>query len=138
MSCSKGKELKIMRSRVRLIVLTALPILVQTGCGASQGSVDELAARVTKLESKRRADKEGLTAAIDAAESERLDCRLMAENKFNQWLDNNGTPVKGKPGIYNASTEGLKQAHAEQNRADEARQREYEDAIQVAKLKYVE
>jgi outer membrane murein-binding lipoprotein Lpp len=126
-----------MKAHVRLIVFALATVVVCIAC-ATQRSVDELSARVTKLEAKRTADKAALTTAIDAAETARLDCRLTAENKFNEWLQNNGTPIKGKPGIFNASAEGIKQARTEQSRADENCQREYEDAIQVAKLKYAE
>jgi hypothetical protein len=117
-------------------------VLVNVGC-ATQQSVDDLNkklaetnARITKIETKDAQDKANLTQAIDVADAERLGCRVKVENEYNGWLENNGTPVKGKPGVYNASQQGLKIAKEEEDRADSECQKEYEDAIQIAKLKY--
>jgi hypothetical protein len=125
-----------MVSGKRLARLSTL-LLAGVGC-ATQKSVDDLNARVTKLESKRSEDKADLRSAIDSADGDRINCRAIAEKHFNSWLENNGTPVKGKSGIYNASVEGIKQAQAAQDRADADCQKEYEDAVQAAKLKYSE
>jgi outer membrane murein-binding lipoprotein Lpp len=125
-----------MVSANKLVVLSAL-LLAGVGC-ATQKSVDDLNARVTKLESKRAEDKANLRSAIDSADGDRINCRAIAEKRLNSWLQNNGTPVKGKPGIYNASVDGIKQAQAAEDRADGDCQKEYEDAVQAAKLKYSE
>ena len=129
-----------------------LLLLASVGC-TSQKSVDDLSkqladvnARLTTLEqteTQRTLDtaakdknKPLLEKATADAAKRREDCKAAAEWEFNNWVRVNGTPVPGKQEMYAATPEAIKQAHAKQDKAEADCQKEYEDALQAAQLKY--
>ena len=133
-----------MVSDKRLNVLLSALLLCSAGC-ATQKSVDDLSARLTKLETrlakaedKKSSDKAALQRALDSADSQRLTCGVIAKENFNTWLQNNGKPAKGRPGSYSTSLEGGNSALATEERAEANCQKEYEDALELAKLKFSE
>jgi hypothetical protein len=123
-----------------------LPLLaVCIGC-ASQSSVNDLSkqladvnVRLTKIESAERqksSDRASLEGAINSANSRRLNCRQRAEDNFNNWVKENGTPVEGHKGTYNVGSENGKQAQETEARAFADCQKQYEDDLQTAKMRY--
>ncbi|MFI5116320.1 MAG: hypothetical protein ACHP8B_06430 [Terriglobales bacterium] len=132
--------------------ILVLLLLASVGC-ASQKSVDDLSkqladvdARLTRLE-QADAQKSRETAAEDKnktllekatadAAKHRQDCKAAAEWDFNNWVRVNGTLVPGKKEVYALAPEAIKQAHAKQDKAEADCQKEYEDALQAAQLKY--
>ena len=127
--------------RLSLLVL----LLAGVGC-ASQKSVDELRkqlgdvnSRLTKMEvaeTQKSRDNVTLERAIDLANEHRVNCRTRAQDEFNWLLKQNGTPVDGKKGSYSVDKEVSKQARDEEYRAEADCQKQYEDELQAAKLKY--
>ncbi len=132
-------------------ILTLL-LLASVGC-ASQKSVDDLSkqladveARLTKIEqvenqrAREAADKSKnktlLDKAIADAGKRRDDCKATAEWEFNNWVRVNGTRLPGNTEAYAATPEAIKQAHAKQDKAEGDCQKEYENAVQAAQLKY--
>jgi hypothetical protein len=143
-----------MNNAIRTAVsgILILLLLVSAGC-ASQKSVDDLSkqlseveARLTKIEqaenqrAREAADKGKnknlLDKAIADAVKRRDDCKATAEWEFNNWVRVNGTRLPGKTEVYAATPEAIKQAHAKQDKAEADCQKEYEDAVQAALLKY--
>src|ERR1039457_3570970 len=121
---------KAIRTSAVLGILILL-LLASVGC-SSQKSIDDLSkhladvdARLTRLEQ----------ATADAAKR-RQDCKAAAEWEFDNWVRVNGTRVPGKTEVYVAAPEAIKQAHAKQDKAEADCQKEYEDALQAAQLKY--
>ena len=129
-----------------------LLLLASVGC-ASQKSVDDLSkqladvnARLTKLEqaeTQRSLDtaandknKALLEKAKADAAKRRQDCTAAAEWEFNNWVRVNGTLVPGKTEVYAAAPEAIKQARAKEDKAEADCQKDYEDALQAAQLKY--
>jgi len=133
-----------------------LLLLASVGC-ASRQSVDDLSkqladvnARLTKLEqagtqeSRNSAEQQAvkdrnktlLEKAIADATKRKQDCRAAAEWNFNNWVRVNGTPVPGNSDTYSTTPEGLKQAHANKDKAEADCQKDYDDALQAAQLKY--
>jgi hypothetical protein len=127
-------------------------LLASVGC-ASQKSVDDLSkqladveARLTKIEqvenqrAREAADKGKnktlLDKAIADATKRRDDCKATAEWEFNNWVRVNGTRLPGNTEVYAATPEAIKQAHAKQDKAEADCQKEYENAMQAAQLKY--
>src|SRR5450759_1745770 len=127
-------------------------LLASVGC-ASQKSVDDLGkqladvnARLTKLEqaetqrSLETAANDKNKALLEKAKADaakrRQECTAAAEWDFNNWLRVNGTLVPGKTEVYAAAPEAIKQAHAKEDRAEADCQKDYEDALQAAQLKY--
>ena len=125
--------------------------LGSVGC-ASQKSVDDMSkqladinARLTKLEqaeTQRSLDAAAkdtnrtlLEKATGDAAKRRQDCKAAAEWDFNNWVQVNGTRVPGKE-MYTATPEAIKQARAKEDKAEADCQKEYEDAVQAAQLKY--
>ncbi|MGA2369249.1 MAG: hypothetical protein ACLPPV_18865 [Candidatus Korobacteraceae bacterium] len=148
-----------MNNAIRRTAVLGIPILLllaSVGC-ASQHSVDDLSkqladvnARLTKLEqadaqkssdtaqqqATRDRNKVLLDKAIADATKRRQDCNAAAEWEFNNWVRLNGTPLPGKAEEYSASPEGLKQAHATQDKAEADCQKDYENTLQAAQVKY--
>jgi outer membrane murein-binding lipoprotein Lpp len=139
------------RTSAVLGILTLLS-LASVGC-ASQKSVDDLSkqladvnARLTKLEqaetqrSRETAAKDKnrtlLEKAIADAAKRRQDCKAAARWDFDNWVRVNGTLVPGKKEVYAAAPEGIKQAHAKEDKAEADCQKDYEDAVQTAQPKY--
>ena len=129
-----------------------LLLLASVGC-TSQKSVDDLSkqladvdARVTRLEqaeaqkSREAADKDKNKALLEKATADaakrKQDCKAAAEWDFDNWVRVNGTRVPGKTEVYAAAPEAIKQARAKQDKAEADCQKEYEDALQAAQLKY--
>lgn len=127
-------------------------LLASVGC-ASQKSVDDLSkqladvnARLTKLEqaetqrsldtATRDKNKALLENAKADAAKRKQDCTAGAEWEFNNWVRVNGTLVPGKTEVYAAAPEAIKQARAKQDKAEADCQKDYEDALQAAQLKY--
>ena len=133
------------------LVLLLPTLLASVGC-ASQKSIDDLSkqladinTRLTKLEMKqtevaeqKSVAKADLQHAVDRANERRLNCRARAEEAFNSVLKENGTPVEGKKGTYNVDLGIAKHARENQERANADCQKQYEDDLQTAKLKYSE
>lgn len=148
-----------MNNAIRTVAVPGILILLllaSVGC-ASQKSVDDLSkqladvnARLTKLEqaetekSRETAEQQAakdwnknlLEKAIAEAAKRRQDCKAEAEREFNNWVLLNGTPVPGKTESYSATPEGIKQAHAKEDKAEADCQKDYENALQAAQLKY--
>ena len=148
-----------MNSAIRtaaILGILGLLLLASAGC-ASQKSVDDLNkqladvnARLTKLEqaetqkthdtAEQQATKDWnktlLEKAIADAAKRRLDCKAAAEWDFNNWVRVNGTPVPGKTEAYSAAPEVIKQAQAKEDKAEADCQKDYENALQAAQLKY--
>jgi len=139
------------RREVVLGILILL-LLASVGC-ASQKSVDDLSkqladvnARLAKLEqaetqrsretAAKARDKALLEKAIEDAAKGRQGCKAAAEWEFNNWVHLNGTPVRGKTEVYAVTPEGIKQAHAKEDKAEADCQKDYENALQAAQLKY--
>ncbi len=139
------------RTAAGLGILTLL-LLASVGC-ASQKSVDDLSkrladvnARLTTLEqietqrtlatAAKDKNKPLLEKALADAAKRREDCKAAAEWEFNNWVRVNGTRVPGRTELYEAAPEAIKQAHAKQDKAEADCQKEYEDALQAAQLKY--
>jgi outer membrane murein-binding lipoprotein Lpp len=131
-----------------------LLLLASVGC-ASQKSVDDLSkqladvnARLTKLEqaetqrSRETAAKDQnktlLDKAIADAAKRRQDCKAAAVSDFDNWVRVNGTRVRGKTEVYAMAPEDIKQAHAKEDKAEADCQKDYEDALQAAQLKYLQ
>jgi hypothetical protein len=107
-------------------------------------------ARLTKLEqaetqksrdtAEQQANKDWnktlLDKAIADADKRRQDCKAAAEWDFNNWVRVNGTPVPGKAEAYSAAPEVIKQAQAKEDKAEADCQKDYENALQAAQLKY--
>jgi outer membrane murein-binding lipoprotein Lpp len=136
--------------------ILGLFLLASAGC-VSQKSVDDLSkqmadvnARLTKLEqaetqksrdtAEQQANKDWnktlLDKAIADADKRRQDCKAAAEWDFNNWVRVNGTPVPGKAEAYSAAPEVIKQAQAKEDKAEADCQKDYENALQAAQLKY--
>ena len=126
--------------------------LASVGC-ASRKSVDDLGkqladvnARLTKLEqietqrsretSAQDKNRTLLEKATADAVKRRQDCKAAAEWDFNNWVQLNGTLAPGKKEVYVVAPEALKQAHAKEDKAEADCQKDYEDALQAAQLKY--
>lgn len=145
-----------MNNAIRTAAVLGILILLSlasVGC-SSQKSIDDLSkqladvnARLTKLE-QAEAQRSGETAAKDKnkillekaiadAGKRRQDCKDAAEWDFNNWVRVNGTLVPGKKEVYEAAPEAIKLARAQQDKAEAACQKEYEDALQIAQLKYL-
>ena len=141
--------------RAKVVAISML-LLASAGC-VSQKSIDDLNqqladtnARLTKLEqaeaqrsqetAQQQVDKYQnkslLEKAIADATKRRQDCKAGAESDFNNWVRMNGTPVPGKTEQYSAPPEGIKQARAKQDKAEADCEKDYEDAMQAAQLKY--
>ena len=148
-----------MNSAIRTVAVPGVLILLLLACvGCSnQKSIDDLSkqladvnARLTKLEQAEAArsrdtaeqqatnswNKNLLEKAIADATKRKQDCKAEAEREFNNWVLLNGTPVPGKTEAYSATPEGIKQAHAKEDKADADCQKDYENALQAAQLKY--
>jgi len=121
-----------MRTKPLLLIMVALSLV---GC-ATQEDFEALKKRVDKIEATKQADRDALQQELSQAETDRLGCRALAEQHYNASLAENGTPVKGKAGWYSANREELKALHEEEAKAYDDCQREYEDALQIARLKY--
>jgi outer membrane murein-binding lipoprotein Lpp len=132
--------------------ILVLLLLAFVGCG-NQKSVDDLSkqladvnARLTKLEqaetqrsfetAAKDKNKTVLEKAIADAAKRKQDCNAAAEWEFNNWVRVNGTRLPGKTEAYAAAPEAIKQARAKQDKAEADCQKEYEDALQAAQLKY--
>jgi outer membrane murein-binding lipoprotein Lpp len=125
--------------RILALVICAFFLV---GC-ATQSDFDALKKRVDSLEAQQKteqatkeANRNPLQVELANADSERAACRATAEKRYNDRLSHNGTPIAGKPGWYAGSQEVSKEMSEEQSRANADCQREYEDAVQTAKLKY--
>ncbi|MFZ0314101.1 MAG: hypothetical protein WAL85_15445 [Candidatus Korobacteraceae bacterium] len=148
-----------MKRAMRTVGVLSIPVLLlllSAGCASTQ-SVDDLSkqladvnTRLTKLEqaeaqrsqntAEQQANKDYnktlLDKAIADATKRRQDCKAAAEADFNDWVRLNGTPVPGKAEAYSAPPEGIKLAHARQDKAEADCQSDYENALQAAQLKY--
>jgi len=142
-------------SRTGTVLGTLILVMAASvGC-VSQKSVDELSkqladvnARLTKLEeaetqrsretSAKDKNKALLEKAIADADKHRQGCKAAAEWDFDNWVRTNGTRAQGKSEVYTVAPEALKQAHATEDKAEADCQKEYEDALQAAQLKYSE
>ena len=135
-----------------VLEILILLLLASVGC-ARQKSVDDLRKqladvndRLTKLEqvetqrSREAAAKDKnktlLEKAIADAAKRREDCKAAAEWDFNNWVRVNGTLLPGKKEVYAAAPEAIKQAHAKQDKAEAECQKDYEDTLQAAQLRY--
>jgi hypothetical protein len=142
---------KAIRTSAVLGILILL-LLASVGC-SSQKSIDDLSkhladvdARLTRLEqaeaqkSRDAAAKDKNKTLLEKATADagkrRQDCKAAAEWEFDNWVRVNGTRVPGKTEVYVAAPEAIKQAHAKQDKAEADCQKEYEDALQAAQLKY--
>ena len=108
-------------------------LLVMTGC-ASQSDLEKLRNEVEQLKKGRVEQKQKLESALQEAETSLSYCKLAAENTFNEEWKGNSTP--GKNGMRWGNREMLNQLREEQHRNDADCQREYENALQKAKLLY--
>ncbi len=148
-----------MNNPIRTVTFAGIFLLLWlagVGC-ASRQSVDDLGkqladvnARLTKLEqaetqrSRDNAEQQAttdwnktlLTKALADADKRRQDCKAAAQADFSNWVRLNGTPVPGKTEAYAAPPEGIKQAQAKQDKAEADCQKDYEDTLQAAQLKY--
>ena len=142
---------KAIRTSAVLGILILL-LLASVGC-SSQKNIDDLSkhladvdARLTRLEqaeaqksrdaAAKDKNKSLLEKATADAAKRRQDCKAAAEWEFDNWVRVNGTRVPGKTEVYVAAPEAIKQAHAKQDKAEADCQKEYEDALQAAQLKY--
>ena len=109
--------------------------LLLTGC-ASQSEVDALKKQVEEMKTERAQQQQQLKKAIEDAQNELDNCKLSAEVTFEKAWDANSTPMKNKPGMRTGDREVANHLHEEQHRADAECQRDYENALQKAKLLY--
>jgi outer membrane murein-binding lipoprotein Lpp len=143
-SISNKRQVSIAEEIVKICLVLALAISFLTGC-ANSSEVDDLRKQVQELkqaqthrQEEQNAKKEQLTSAIDSAESERLSCQVYAEKKYNDDLHANGTPDPKHKGYYTGNREVFKGMEEAQSAANAQCQREYEDAVQAAKIKFGE
>jgi TolA-binding protein len=117
-------------------VLVVLTLFLGTlGC-ASQSDVDALKNEIQQMKAQRVQHQEQLKKALDDAQLELDSCKLSAEQTFNKDWDDNSTPIKGKSGLREGNREMLNHLHEEEHRADAECQRDYENALQKAKILY--
>lgn len=113
-----------------------------TSC-ASKNDISRLQKEITDLKNHQAAEDKAkrdrlsqLEASIEAAETSRLTCRAGAEKSYDDGLAANGRPVRGRPGFYNGDSRVFARLEEDEKEGYADCQREYEDAMQEAKLKF--
>jgi outer membrane murein-binding lipoprotein Lpp len=109
--------------------------LLLTGC-ASQQEVDDLKKQISELKHQREEQHQALVDALSSAETAKLGCRARAEGEYDDALAANGTPDPKHKGFYTGNREVFKNMKDEQAHADAECQKDYEDAVQAAKIQY--
>jgi polyhydroxyalkanoate synthesis regulator phasin len=119
---------------MKRLLITAL--LVATTACASQSEVDALKRQIEQMKRERSERQEELKKAVDSAQADVVNCKFRAEMRFNDSWEVNSTPVNGKPGMREGNRDMLNHLREEQHRADVECQRDYENALEKAKLLY--
>jgi polyhydroxyalkanoate synthesis regulator phasin len=112
-----------------------LLLLATLGC-ASQSEVDALKKQIENMKTERAQQRELLKKAVEDAQDALGACKISNANDFDKAWEANSTPVKGKLGTREGNRELLHHLHEEQHTADAECQRDYENALQKAKLLY--
>jgi hypothetical protein len=116
--------------------LSVLLLLVSAlGC-ASQSEVDALKKQVESMKTERAQQQQLLKKAVEDAQGALDYCKLGSASDFDTAWTANSTPVKGQPGMRSGNRDLLNHLREEQHRADAECQRDYENALQKAKLLY--
>jgi hypothetical protein len=116
-------------------LIMLLLLVVTFGC-ASQSEVDALKKQVENMKTDRAQQQQLLKKAVEDAEGQLDNCKVSAEDTFNRTWKENSTPVKGEPGMRSGNRDFLNHLNEEQHRANAECQRDYENALQKAKLLY--
>lgn len=105
------------------------------GC-ASQSEVDALRKEIETMKSERAQHQQVLSKAVEDAQEGLDNCKLRDATNFDTAWTANSVPVKGKPGMRSGDREIANHLREEQHRADGECQRDYDNALQKAKLLY--
>lgn len=119
-------------------ILTMLLLLVAAlGC-ASQSEVDALKKQVESMKTERAQRQQELQRDIDQAQTDLDRCKASAADDFDQRWKANSTPSPSKsdPTLRSGNRDLLNHLYEEMHRADADCQRDYENALQKAKLLY--
>jgi hypothetical protein len=118
----------------RKLILSLL-LAATFGC-ASQNEVDNLRKQIENIKTEHAQQQQLLKKAVEDAQHALDVCKAENEESFNKSWEANSTPLKGKPGIREGNRELLHHLHEEQHTADAECQRDYENALEKAKLLY--
>lgn len=110
---------------------------------ALQKEITELkqqqAQQQAEKEQEQAANKErqdNLALALNEADSQRLECRVVAERERNADVKANGMPDPDHKGYFTGNKDEFKNIEEKEARADADCQHEYEDAVQTARILY--
>ena len=118
------------------LILAGLVLLVTFAGCASQSEVDALKKEIESMKTQRTQHQQALQKDIDKAQTDLDQCKLDAAANFDARWKANSTPRPSKddPTMRTGSRELLNHLYEEQHRANADCQRDYENALQKAKL----
>jgi outer membrane murein-binding lipoprotein Lpp len=118
---------------IQPIAITLLTLLL-TGC-ASQSEVNDLKKQIESMKTERAQRQQTLQREIDQAQTDLDRCKVSADVAFDDNWKINSRPEKGSNTRW-GNRDMLNHLREEQHRAYADCQRDYENALQKAKLLY--